>query len=50
MDGWAIVIIIGSVILYFVSKRKPVFLFTSGVGVGLLVGAIWAAMIVATTR
>ena len=48
MDTWAFVIIIGSGILYFVSKKKPVFILTLGVGLGLLWGAIWASVIVSS--
>ena len=46
MDTWAIGIIIVSIILYFVSKKKPFFVLTTGVGLGLLWGAIWASMII----
>lgn len=46
MDTWALLIIAAGVILWFVSKKKPVFLFVTGVGVGLLVGAVWATMLV----
>ena len=47
MDTRAFIIISASVLLYFFSKRRPVFLFTTGVGVGLLIGAIWSCVIVA---
>ena len=46
MDVWAFLIIAASIILYFVSKKKPVFLFSLGVGIGLLWGALWAVAIV----
>ena len=46
MDLWAFIIIGAGAVMYFVSKKKPVWLFVTGVGVGLLVGAVWAAMIV----
>jgi lipid-A-disaccharide synthase-like uncharacterized protein len=44
MDLWAIIIFVVSVILYFVTKKKPVFLFTAGIGVGMLIAAIWIAV------
>lgn len=46
MDGWALGIIAVSVILYFVSKKKNFFVLTTGIGIGLLIGAIWAAAII----
>ena len=42
MDAWGIGIFIVGLILYFVTKKKPIFLFISGVGAGILIGAIWA--------
>lgn len=45
MDTWAFLIIGASVLGYFWSKKKPVFVLTTGIGVGLLWGAIWATMI-----
>ena len=47
MDTWAFGIIGVSTLLYFVSKKNVTFLFTLGVGCGLLVGALWAAAIIA---
>ena len=47
MDTWAFIIIVVSVILYFVSKRKPIFVLTTGIGLGLLWGALWASSIIA---
>lgn len=46
MDGWGIVIFSIGMILYLVTKKKAFFLFVSGVGAGLLIGAIWAMSIV----
>jgi len=46
MDGWGIGISVVGLILYFVSKKKAIFLFLSGVGAGILIGAIWAMIIV----
>lgn len=46
MDGWGIVIFAISLILYFATKKKPVFLFIAGVGLGILIGAIWASMLI----
>jgi len=42
MDGWGIGIFVVGLILYFVSKKKAIFLFISGVGAGILIGAVWA--------
>ena len=47
MDTWAFGIIGVSTLLYFVSKKNVTFLFTLGVGCGLLAGALWAAAIIA---
>lgn len=46
MDTWAFVIIIGSVIGYFASKKHKFFILTTGVGLGLLWGALWAMSVV----
>ena len=46
MDGWGIVVFIAGLILYFVSKKKPIFLLISGIGLGILIGAVWAYNIV----
>ena len=46
MDGWGIGIFVIGLILYFVTKRKSFFLFISGIGAGILIGAIWAMAIV----
>ena len=42
MDGWGIGIFVVGLVLYFVTKKKVIFLFISGVGLGILIGAIWA--------
>jgi hypothetical protein len=42
MDGWGIGIFVVGLILYFVTKKKPIFLFISGIGAGILIGALWA--------
>lgn len=42
MDGWGIAIFVIGLILYMVTKKKVIFLFVSGVGLGILIGAIWA--------
>jgi len=42
MDGWGIGIFVVGLILYFVTKKKPFFLFISGIGAGIFIGAIWA--------
>jgi hypothetical protein len=46
MDGWGIGIFIVGLILYFVSKKRSIFLFISGVGAGIFIGAIWAYLTV----
>ena len=45
MALWGLAIIGISLILYYASKHQPVFVFTSGLGVGLFVGAIWAYLV-----
>ena len=46
MDGFGIVVFSLGMILYLVTKKKAFFLFVSGVGAGILIGAIWAMSIV----
>ena len=46
MDMWALIIIGAGIVLWFLSKKKPAFLFVTGVGVGLMWGALWANAIV----
>jgi hypothetical protein len=46
MDGWGIGIFVVGLILYYVTKKKPFFLFVSGVGAGILIGAIWSMTII----
>ena len=47
MDGWGFVILIGGLIVYYATKKKyPAFLFISGIGAGIVIGAIWAMSIV----
>ena len=48
MDMWALIITAVSVVLYFVSKKKPIFILTTGVGLGMLIGAVWAYSIVSS--
>jgi hypothetical protein len=40
MDGWGIGIFLVGLILYFVTKKKAFFLFISGIGAGIFIGAI----------
>jgi hypothetical protein len=42
MDGVGIAIFVIGLILYFVTKKKAIFLFISGVGLGIIIAAIWA--------
>jgi len=46
MDIWGIGIFVVGLILYFVTKKQPFFLFVSGVGAGIVIGAVWAMQIV----
>lgn len=47
MDIWGIGITLSGLALYFATGRKhKVFIFVSGVGAGILIGAIWAMAIV----
>lgn len=48
MITYALVVIVAAAVLYFWSKHKPVFLFALGAGFGLLIGGIWAAIIINT--
>ena len=43
MDAWGILIFGGGLLLYFLAGRKPAFLFVSGAGLGIIIGAIWAS-------
>jgi hypothetical protein len=45
MDGWGIAIFVIGLILYMISKKKSIFLFVSGIGLGILIGAIWSYII-----
>jgi threonine/homoserine efflux transporter RhtA len=49
MDTWGIIIFVIGLILYFATKRQAFWLFVSGVGAGIVVGAVWAVYIVSTT-
>ena len=46
MDGVGIAIFVIGSILYFVTKKKPIFLFFSGIGAGMVIGAIWSYYLV----
>ena len=46
MDMWGIGIAGISILLYFISKKKNVFLLTTGVGLGILIGAVWASVLI----
>jgi len=46
MDGIGIGIFVIGMILWFLSKKKAIFLFVSGIGAGILIGAIWSYLIV----
>jgi len=51
MDTTGIIVFVASAILYFALRKKSgktaaFFLFTSGIGAGLLIGAFWAITVV----
>ena len=46
MDGYGIAIFVIGLILYFVTKKNKFFLFISGIGAGIFIGAIWSYSIV----
>ena len=46
MDIYGFALFALGLILYFALNRKAIFLFISGCGAGLVVGAIWAVVIV----
>lgn len=47
MDGWGLGIFIVGLVLYFLTKKKiALFLFVSGIGAGIFIGAIWSYLIV----
>ncbi len=46
MDTWGIVIFIIGLLLYFLTKKKAAFLFVSGIGAGIVIGAVWAMMLI----
>jgi hypothetical protein len=41
MTTWGLIIMVASIIVYFVTNKKPVFLLTTGIGMGLLWGGLW---------
>ena len=45
MDTWGILIFVVSIVLYFAFKRNPIFILTSGIGLGIIIGAVWAYFI-----
>jgi Na+/melibiose symporter-like transporter len=51
MDTWGIIIVLVSGVLYFVYRKRNestarFALFCAGIGTGLVIGAVWAMMIV----
>jgi hypothetical protein len=46
MDGWGIAIFVIGLILYYVTKKQAGWLFVSGLGAGIFVGAVWASYLV----
>lgn len=49
MDTWGIVIFIVGLALYFITKKQAFWLFVSGIGAGIVVGAVWAVYLVNQT-
>lgn len=49
MDGWGIAIFVIGLILYFATKKQAFWLFVSGVGAGIVVGAVWAVYLLNQT-
>jgi hypothetical protein len=48
MDGWGIGIFVLGAALYYVTGKKPIGVFISGIGLGLLIGAVWAYIFIAS--
>ena len=44
MDIWGILIFVAGTVGYYVSKKRPGFLFVAGIGTGMLIYAIWITM------
>jgi lipid-A-disaccharide synthase-like uncharacterized protein len=42
MDTWGLIIAGVSIILYFASKKKPIFILTTGIGIGIVIAAVWS--------
>jgi len=50
MDIWGIIVFMVGGLLYFITRRRyPVWLFVAGVGVGVLIGAVWHYALVTET-
>jgi len=46
MDGWGIAIFVIGLVLYYLTKKKNVvWVFVSGIGAGVFIGALWAYQI-----
>lgn len=51
MDTFGLAVAGVSVVLYFLTRKgkgAPFFILTTGIGLGILIGAIWAYMLVDT--
>jgi hypothetical protein len=48
MSTWGILIFIIGAALYYVTGKKPIGVFISGIGLGLLIGAVWAYIFIAS--
>lgn len=46
MDTWGILIFIVGLVLYFITKKNPFWLFICGMGAGIVLGAIGSYLIV----
>lgn len=46
MDTWGLAIAGISIVLYFAAGKKTFFLLTTGVGIGIVIGALWSMYLV----
>ncbi len=50
MDKWGILIFVAGVVAYYFTKQKYPFLaFVSGVGAGIVIGAVWFYFVLMNT-
>ncbi len=46
MDTYGIVIFLFGAFMYYATQKKPFFAFVAGVGGGIVIGAIWAVVLI----